>query len=171
MAGSERFRVPAIGIRRSAAIARNGRATCAVAEAVHVHLRAERSAKRSCGLCDGDISRVGAALGVRDGTGPCSGNEIIAVAVFCAGVVFQLKLYGEVPPDAFTVALPVLPPKQFTLLCAPMLLLSAAAGCVMVTPTVVWQLFTSRTVQMWFPAPRLLAVAVFCAGVVFHRYA
>ena len=33
----------------------------------------------------------------------------LAVAVFWVGVVFQLKLYGPVPPETATVALPVAP--------------------------------------------------------------
>jgi hypothetical protein len=46
------------------------------------------------------------------------------------------------------VALPVLLPKQSTLVCAPAPALNAAAGCVIVTLTVALQLFTSRTVQV-----------------------
>jgi hypothetical protein len=45
------------------------------------------------------------------------------------------------------VALPVIAPKQFTFVWDPMLLVSAVAGCAIVTVTTTWQLFTSRTVQ------------------------
>ncbi len=95
-------------------------------------------------------------------------GRLFAVAPFCTGEVFQLKLYGAVPPLAFTVAMPVLAPKQFTLVCAPMLLASAAAGCVMFTFRVVLQPLASVMVQVQVPVGRLFAVASFCTGEVFQ---
>jgi hypothetical protein len=52
-------------------------------------------------------------------------------------MVFQLYVHGAVPPVGVTVALPVVPPKQFTLVVAVMLAANAAAGCVMVAVAVV----------------------------------
>ena len=63
----------------------------------------------------------------------------MAVAVVCTGVVFQLYVYGAVPPVAVTVAEPVVPPKQFTFVVAVMLAASAAAGSVIVVVAVVVQ--------------------------------
>ena len=73
------------------------------------------------------------------------------------------------PPLALTVALPVLLPKQATFACALTELLSAAAGCVMVTLRVVTHPFASVIVQVNVPAARLLAVAPDCTGVLFHE--
>ena len=73
-----------------------------------------------------------------------------------------------VPPLAFTVALPVLLPKQVTFVCAPRLALNELAGCVMVAFTVVVQPFASEIVQLYMPAGRLLAVAVACTGEEFQ---
>lgn len=95
--------------------------------------------------------------------------KLFAVAVFCTGVVFQLWTYGVVPPVTATVALPVLPPKQPTLVCALKLVASAAAGCRMVTLLAVEHPFASDTVQVQVPAIRLVAVALVCTGVVFHE--
>ena len=60
-------------------------------------------------------------------------------------------------------------PKQATLVWALTLALSAAAGWLMVTNRVVVHSFTSNMVQVQVPAGRLVAVAVYCAGVVFHE--
>ena len=57
-------------------------------------------------------------------------------------------MYGDVPPAAVTVALPVAPPKHSTLVWAVMLALSAAAGWVIVTLAVVVQLLASVTVTV-----------------------
>ena len=69
---------------------------------------------------------------------------------------------------AFTVAEPVAAPTQLTFVCAARLAFRALAGCVMVTFTEVPQPFASPMVQVYVPAGRLLAVAVFCTGVVFQ---
>lgn len=66
------------------------------------------------------------------------------------------------------VAMPVLPPWQFTLVCDPMLALSTPAGCEMTTVCVVLHPRTSVTVQVHVPAVRLLAVGLLCAGDVFQ---
>ena len=95
-------------------------------------------------------------------------GRLFAVALVCAGLVFQLKAYGVVPPVTSTVALPVFPPKQFTLVCAPVDALNAAAGWVMVTVRMVVQPRASVTVQVHVPATRLVAVEAVCTGVVFH---
>ena len=67
-----------------------------------------------------------------------------------------------------TVALPVEAPKHPTFVCALMLLLKAAAGCVMVTLRVAVHPFASVIVQVHVPAARFVAVAAFCAGTVFQ---
>ena len=64
------------------------------------------------------------------------------------------------PPVAFTLALPVFAPKQFTLVCALMLLASPAPGSVIVAELVVVQPRASVIVQVQVPAEMLLAVAV-----------
>ena len=73
------------------------------------------------------------------------------------------------PPVALMVALPVEEPKQLTLFCAPMLLPSAADGCVMVAELVVEHPFASVIVQVHVPAVKLLAVAPICTGAVFQK--
>ncbi len=72
------------------------------------------------------------------------------------------------PPFAETVAEPVLLPKHDTFVYPKIFAFKPAAGCVIVTETVVLQLFASLTVTEYVPAERLLAVAVYCAGTVFH---
>ena len=67
-----------------------------------------------------------------------------------------------------TVALPVAAAKQPTLVCALTLLLSATAGCVMVTLRVVVHPLASVMVHVRVPAVRLMAVALFCTGTVFQ---
>lgn len=96
--------------------------------------------------------------------------KLFAVAVDCAGLVFQLYVYGPEPPVAVTVADPLLSPKQPTWFCALMLVLSAPVGCVMVTLRVNEHPFASVIVHVHVPAERLLAEALFCAGVVFQLY-
>ena len=94
--------------------------------------------------------------------------RLFAVALFCAGTVFQLYEYGDVPFATATVALPVAAAKHPTLVRAHTLLLSAAAGCVMVALCVVAHPFASVMVQVQVPAARLVAVAPFCTGAVFQ---
>src|SRR5439155_4501765 len=53
--------------------------------------------------------------------------------------------------------------------CALMLALNAVSGCVMVALAVAVQPLASLTVTMYVPAPRLVAVASFCTGLVFHE--
>ena len=72
------------------------------------------------------------------------------------------------PPATAIVALPVLAPKQPTLVCALTLLLSVAAGCEMVTLRVALHPFTSVMVQVHVPALKLFAVALVCTGAVFQ---
>ena len=91
-----------------------------------------------------------------------------AEALLCTGVVFQLKAYGAVPPLAVIVALPVLAPKQVTLVCALRVLDSTMAGCVIGTLRVVEHPLLSVTVHVHVPAARPVAVALFCGGVVFQ---
>ncbi len=67
-----------------------------------------------------------------------------------------------------TVALPVLLPKQSTLVWAVTEPLSVAAGWVMLTERVVAHPLASVTVQIQVPAGSALAVAAFCTGEVFH---
>ena len=62
----------------------------------------------------------------------------------------------------------MLPPKQFTLVCALVVEVSALAGCVMVTFCAAVQPLASVTVQVHVPAGRLFAAAPFCAGAVFQ---
>ena len=66
------------------------------------------------------------------------------------------------------VALPVLFPKQSTSICAVIEAPSAAAGCAIVTLTVVVAPLASFTVHVQVPAGRLIAVALFCTGLVFQ---
>ncbi len=72
------------------------------------------------------------------------------------------------PPLALTVALPVLPPKQLTLVCEKMPAESAAVGCVMSTVRVVWQPFASFTVAVQLPAGRPAALRPLWGGTVFQ---
>ena len=60
------------------------------------------------------------------------------------------------------------PPKQFTFVCALVLAMSAAAGCVMDTLRALVQPFASVTVQVQVPALRPVAVAPVCMGAVFQ---
>jgi hypothetical protein len=62
--------------------------------------------------------------------------------------VFQLKLYGVVPPSAVAVALPLFPPLQLTALLLAMEAESACAGWVITAFTVVWQPRASVMVQV-----------------------
>ena len=70
------------------------------------------------------------------------------MAVVCAGTVFQLKLYGAIPPAALAVAEPVALPKQDTLVWPLILADRAAAGCVIVACAFVVQPFASVTVTV-----------------------
>lgn len=60
-------------------------------------------------------------------------------------------MYGEVPPEAVTVAAPLLPPKQSTLLMV-VAVASALAGCVIVAAIEIVQLLASVTVTVLAPA-------------------
>jgi hypothetical protein len=69
-----------------------------------------------------------------------------------------------VPPVTVAVAEPFVPPKHdtFTWLPAPLTLaFKPALGCVIVTETVVLQLFASLTVAVYVPAAKFVAVAVY----------
>ena len=94
--------------------------------------------------------------------------RLMALATVCTGVVFQLKLYGEVPPLALIVALPFVAPKQDAFVWTLTLVESCADGCVMVTFRVVEQPFASVTEQIHVPAASPVAVAEDCTGVVFQ---
>jgi len=65
-----------------------------------------------------------------------------------------------VPPFAVTLALPLLPPKQLTLVVAVAVAASAEAGWVMLTLAVAVHPFASVMVTVYEPAERLLADAV-----------
>jgi hypothetical protein len=93
-------------------------------------------------------------------------GRVEAVAPLCTGDVFQVKVYGAVPPLAETVAPPVDAPKQLTLFWALTVAVSAAAGCVMVALRVVVHPLKSVTEQVQVPATRPVAVGPFCTGVV-----
>lgn len=71
-----------------------------------------------------------------------------AVAVFCAGVEFQLKRYGEVPPEAFAVATPLDALLQLTWELMFVAAASTDAGCVIITVAVDWQPFAVVTVRL-----------------------
>lgn len=94
--------------------------------------------------------------------------RLVAVALFCAGVVFQMYVYGLVPPVTAMVAFPVVPPKQFTSVWPMSCADNDAAGCVMVTFWLVEQPRASVTVQVHVPAAKPLAAAEFCGGTVFQ---
>ena len=68
------------------------------------------------------------------------------------------------------VALPVLLPKQSTLVLEEIDALSETAGCVIVVLAEVVHPFASVIVQVKLPAGKLLAVAVVCTGEEFHEY-
>ena len=70
---------------------------------------------------------------------------------------------------AFAVALPVETHLHSRFVWLVMLLLSATAGCVMVTLAVAVQPFASVTVTVRMPMGRLFAVAVVCTGALFHE--
>ena len=64
------------------------------------------------------------------------------------------------PPVAVTLALPLLPPKQLTLVVAVAVAANADAGCVIATLAVAVHPFASVMVTVYEPAERLLADAV-----------
>ena len=70
------------------------------------------------------------------------------MAVVCAGTVFQIKLYGAIPPAALAVAEPVELPKQSTLVWPLMFAKRPDTGCVMVACAFVLQPFASVTVTV-----------------------
>ena len=86
----------------------------------------------------------------------------------CTGAVFQSYAYGAVPPVAFTVAEPLLPPVHDTSCWALITAESAAAGPAIVADVEVVQPFASVIVQVWVPASNALAVYPVCTGVVPH---
>ena len=74
------------------------------------------------------------------------------------------------PPEAVTLATPVLAPRQLTLVGAGVFVAeSAAAGCVRVTVDVDVQELLSVTVTVYVPAGIPDAVAVVFCGLVFHK--
>ena len=66
------------------------------------------------------------------------------------------------PPAALTVALPVLLPRQSTLVCVPTTALKALDGCVIVTVALAVQPFASVTTTVYVPAASAVAVASPC---------
>lgn len=95
-------------------------------------------------------------------------NEFAVAAVPPEGA--QLYVYGVVPPETETVAAPLFPPLQLTLVCELILLLSAE-GCVKLTVCVVEQLLLSVIVQVYVPAANEFAVAaVPPAGAQLYEY-
>ena len=73
------------------------------------------------------------------------------------------------PPDANTVADPSVPPLQETFVCADIFAERAVSGSVIVTVLGIVHRFASVTVTVYVPAIKPVAVAVFCAGVVFQE--
>ena len=73
----------------------------------------------------------------------------------------QLYVYGAVPPVAFTVALPLFPPKQFTSVLATIVAAGAPASFT-VAFAVATQPLASVTVTVYPPAKRLVAQSVVC---------
>jgi hypothetical protein len=67
--------------------------------------------------------------------------------------------YGDVPPVAFIVTEPLLPPKHNTLVCDWIEAANGADGWVIVTFIVEVQLLASRTVKVYEPAAKPLKVA------------
>src|SRR5438270_13997396 len=92
----------------------------------------------------------------------------LAVALVCTGVVFQLNVYGAVPPLPLAVALPVLPPKQSTSTCPLIFAASARSEERRVGKDGAVQLLASLTVKMYGHALNPLAVALVCTGEVFQ---
>jgi hypothetical protein len=88
----------------------------------------------------------------------------VAVALVCAGVVLHAYVYGEVPFDAPTVALPVDSPLIRTCV-VPVMLDARASGCVSVTVAVVEAPLPSVTVTVYEPAANPVAVAAVWALV------
>jgi hypothetical protein len=74
-------------------------------------------------------------------------DKPVAVAVVFTGVVFQLYVYGAVPPAGVAVAAPLVPPLQETFVCEADVALKAV-GWVTTTETVVALLALSVMVTM-----------------------
>jgi hypothetical protein len=85
-----------------------------------------------------------------------------AVKPVCDGVI----VYGAVPPDGVTVALPSLPPAQVTGVVCAAIALSAAVGCVIVTLAVVVHMFASVTVNVFNPTVKPVRDGVIVYGAV-----
>ena len=83
--------------------------------------------------------------------------RLLAVVVFCTGMVFHAIVYGAVPPDMEIDALPVFVPKQLTSDWVLNVAASGALGWVMVTLRTAEQPFASVTVQFQVPADKLFA--------------
>ena len=83
----------------------------------------------------------------------------VAVAVVCP--LFQLYVYGDVPPVCEAVACPSFNPLQLTLLSV-VALDTKAAGSVIVVLELSVQPFASVTVTEYVPATNPVAVAVVC---------
>jgi hypothetical protein len=71
----------------------------------------------------------------------------VAAAVSCTGEVFQLYVYGAVPPIAIALTSPLLPPLQATLVIVDVLAASIV-GSVTVADAVLVQLCASVTVTV-----------------------
>ena len=94
----------------------------------------------------------------------------VAVADVCAGEVFQLYVYGAVPPEAEAVAEPFAAP-QVASIVASILAVGPPEAPFMVAVRVVEQPPASETVTLYTPGAKLVAVAVVWGGEVFQLYA
>src|SRR5438552_12223772 len=79
-------------------------------------------------------------------------------------------VYGDVPPAAATVILPVLLPKHKIFVCDAIDELNADAGCVIVTARVVVQPLLSFTVMVYEPAASPLKVDLKCIVMPSFEY-
>jgi hypothetical protein len=92
----------------------------------------------------------------------------VAIALVCAGVVFQRKEYGVLPPMAAMATLPVELPKHSRLVWEKIDPLSGDVGSVIGTLRVVVHALASVTVTSHVPGGSPVALVPFCAGIVFH---
>ena len=77
-------------------------------------------------------------------------------------------VYGDVPPVGVLATTPIAPPAQDTFVTTAFT--AKGVGCVMVTEVVIVHPIPFCIVTVYVPIGKLLAVAVVCAGTVFHRY-
>jgi len=117
------------------------------------------------------IATVNLSATAAEPESPTPALKLPAVEVVCAGIVFQLKVYGAVPPAALAVTDPVALPKQDTLVWPLILAERAAIGCVIVACAFVVQPFASITVTVWVPAARFVAVATWSSIVFGEQHA